>query len=166
MRLREFGSQSHRLVRDGPSIGPPAVGFHTNLSPLPRFISNCEQINHGILQIQVIEERRAEMEMSWSPFQGFVCRKDQASQRTGASSSTRTGKTVRTPRVGSETKGFTSIDNTVVDRTSLVAQWIWILPASSGDRVPCQIQEDSTYRRATKPPPSRTYDHNYWSPYT
>ena len=98
MRLREFGSQSHGLVRDGPSIGPPAVGFHTNLSPLPRFISNCEQINHGILQIQVIEERRAEMETSWSPFQGFVCRKDQASQRTGSSSSTRTGKTVRTPR--------------------------------------------------------------------
>ena len=105
---------TYKLVRDGPSIGPLAVGFHTNLSPLPSSIPNCEQINHGILQIQVIEERRAQMETSRCPSQGFVCRKDQVSKRTGASSSTRTGKTVGTPRVGSETKGFTSTDNTVV----------------------------------------------------
>ena len=133
MRLREFGSQDHKLVWNGPSIGPLAVGFHTNLSPLPGSIPNYEQINHGILRIQETEESGAEMGTSWSPSQGFVCRKDQVSRRTGASFFTRTGKTVGTPRVGSETKGFTSTDNTVVDRTSLVVQWIRLLPANSGD---------------------------------
>ena len=97
------------------------------------------------------------METSRCPSQGFVCRKDQVSKRTGASSSTRTGKTVGTPRVGSETKGFTSTDNTVVAGLPWWPNGYESCLPIQGTRVPSLIQEDSTYDRAARPPPSRTY---------